>query len=108
VTSYSRLGRCYRFSAVPNETYIIANFKETQIAYVRVGQSGSVRVDALPGEKLRGDIQLPRQDGSSFALLPNATGNFIKTVQRIAVKIILDGPAEWARAVSPGSRQRQR
>jgi membrane fusion protein, multidrug efflux system len=63
VTSYSRLGRCYRFSAVPNETYIIANFKETQIAYVRVGQSVSVRVDALPGEKLRGDIQLPNREG---------------------------------------------
>jgi multidrug resistance efflux pump len=48
---------------VPNEAYIIANFKETQIAYVRVGRSVSVRVDALPGEKLRGDRQLPRREG---------------------------------------------
>jgi hypothetical protein len=39
---------------------------------------------------------------SSFAPLPNATGKLIKTVQRIPVKIVLDGPAEWARAVSPG------
>jgi hypothetical protein len=78
VTSYSRLGRCYRFSAAPNETYIIANFKETQIAYLRVGQSVSVQVDALPGEKLRGDIQLPRRDGFELRSAAECDGQFHK------------------------------
>jgi membrane fusion protein, multidrug efflux system len=93
------------FSAVPNETYVIANFKETQLAHMRAGQSVSVQVDAFSGEKLHGHIDsFQRGTGSSFALLPpeNATGNFIKIVQRIPVKIILDGPAESLHAISPG------
>jgi membrane fusion protein (multidrug efflux system) len=93
------------FSAVPTETYIIANFKETQLARMRVGQSVSVRVDALSGEKLHGHIDsFQRGTGSNFALLPpeNATGNFVKIVQRVPVKIILDGPAEALHMISPG------
>ena len=93
------------FSAVPNETYIIANFKETQLAHMRVGQSVSVRVDALSGEELHGHIDsFQRGTGSNFALLPpeNATGNFVKVVQRVPVKIVLDGPAEALRMISPG------
>jgi membrane fusion protein (multidrug efflux system) len=93
------------FSAVPDETYIIANFKETQLAHMRVGQPVSVRVDALSGEALHGHVDsFQRGTGSSFALLPpeNATGNFVKVVQRVPVKIILDGPAEAFRMISPG------
>jgi membrane fusion protein (multidrug efflux system) len=93
------------FSAVPNDTYIIANFKETQLAHMRVGQSVSVRVDALSGEELHGHIDsFQRGTGSSFALLPpeNATGNFVKVVQRVPVKIVLDCPAEALRMISPG------
>jgi membrane fusion protein (multidrug efflux system) len=93
------------FSAVPNETYIIANFKETQLTHMRVGQSVRVRVDAFLGEELHGHIDsFQRGTGSSFALLPpeNATGNFVKVVQRIPVKIVLDGPAEALRMISPG------
>jgi membrane fusion protein (multidrug efflux system) len=93
------------FSAVPNDTYIIANFKETQLAHMRVGQSVSVRVDALSGEELHGHIDsFQRGTGSSFALLPpeNATGNFVKVVQRVPVKIVLDGPAGALRMISPG------
>jgi hypothetical protein len=78
VASYSRVGRCYRFSAVPNETYIIANFKETQIAYVRVGRSVSVLVDAVPREKLRGDRQLPRRDGFELRSAAECDGQFHK------------------------------
>jgi membrane fusion protein, multidrug efflux system len=93
------------FSAVPNETYIVANFKETQLAHMRVGQSVRVRVDALPGGALHGHIDsFQRGTGSSFALLPpeNATGNFVKVVQRIPVKIVVDGPAEALRMIAPG------
>jgi membrane fusion protein, multidrug efflux system len=93
------------FSAVPNETYIIANFKETQLAHMRVDQSVSVRVDAFSGETLHGHIDsFQRGTGSNFALLPpeNATGNFVKVVQRVPVKIVLDGPAEALRMISPG------
>jgi membrane fusion protein, multidrug efflux system len=92
-------------SAVPNQTYIIANFKETQLAHMRVGQSVSVRVDAFSGEALHGHVDsFQRGTGSNFALLPpeNATGNFVKVVQRIPVKIVLDGPAEALRMISPG------
>jgi membrane fusion protein (multidrug efflux system) len=92
-------------SAVPNETYIIANFKETQLANMRVGQSVSVRVDAFSGEALHGHVDsFQRGTGSNFALLPpeNATGNFVKVAQRIPVKIVLDGPAETLRMISPG------
>jgi membrane fusion protein, multidrug efflux system len=93
------------FSAVPNETYIVANFKETQLAHMRVGQSVSVRVDAFSGDELHGHIDsFQRGTGSNFALLPpeNATGNFVKVVQRVPVKIVLDGPAEALRMISPG------
>jgi membrane fusion protein (multidrug efflux system) len=93
------------FSAVPNEAYIIANFKETQLAHMRIGQSVSVRVDALSGAALHGRVDsFQRGTGSSFALLPpeNATGNFVKVVQRIPVKIVLDGPKEALRMIAPG------
>jgi membrane fusion protein (multidrug efflux system) len=93
------------FSAVPNATYIIANFKETQLAHMRVGQPVSIRVDAFSGEHLHGHIDsFQRGTGSNFALLPpeNATGNFVKVVQRVPVKIVLDGPAEALRMISPG------
>jgi membrane fusion protein (multidrug efflux system) len=93
------------FSAVPTEIYIIANFKETQLENMRVGQPVRVRVDALPNPRLKGHIDsFQRGTGSNFALLPpeNATGNFVKVVQRVPVKIVLDGPADALRAISPG------
>ena len=93
------------FSAVPTETYIIANFEETQLANLRVGQPVRVRVDAFPNKRLEGHIDsFQRGTGSYFALLPpeNATGNFVKVVQRVPVKIVLDGPADELRSISPG------
>jgi membrane fusion protein, multidrug efflux system len=81
------------FSAVPNEVYVIANFKETQLAGMRVGQHVRVTVDAL-GVSLHGHVDsFQRGTGSYFALLPpeNATGNFVKIIQRVPVKILLDG-----------------
>lgn len=93
------------FSAVPKEVYVLANFKETQLAHIRPGQSVSMKVDSLPGVILNGHVDsLQRGTGSNFALLPpeNATGNFVKVTQRIPVKIILDGPASAIQSISPG------
>jgi len=93
------------FSAVPNETYVIANFKETQLTRMRVGQPVSIAVDAFPGHTLHGHVDsFQRGTGSNFALLPpeNATGNFVKIVQRVPVKIVLDGAAQDPRLLGPG------
>jgi membrane fusion protein (multidrug efflux system) len=93
------------FSAVPMEVYVIANFKETQLTRMHPGQHAIIRVDAYPGMRLRGHVDsLQRGTGANFALLPpeNATGNFVKIVQRVPVKIILDSPQELLQSISPG------
>jgi membrane fusion protein (multidrug efflux system) len=93
------------FSAVPNEVYVIANFKETQLAQMHTGQPVRVTVDALPDLKLHGHVDsFQRGTGSNFALLPpeNATGNFVKIVQRVPVKILLDDADENSHLVAPG------
>jgi membrane fusion protein, multidrug efflux system len=81
------------FSAVPNRIYVIANFKETQLTHMRAGQPVTIDVDAFPNHVLHGHIDsFQRGTGSNFALLPpeNATGNFVKVVQRVPVKILID------------------
>ena len=75
---------------VQNDVWVQANFKETQLAGLRVGQAVNVNVDALPGEHLVGRLEsFSPASGNQFALLPadNATGNFTKIVQRIPVKV---------------------
>jgi len=82
------------FSLAPQRVWVIANFKETQIAHAAVGQPAVVRVDAFPGKRLKGHLEaFAPASGAKFALLPadNATGNFTKIVQRIPVKIAIDG-----------------
>ena len=85
-------------SLVPlNSVYIDANFKETQVARLQAGQPVDVRIDALPGRKIEGEVaSVSPASGSTFSLLPpdNATGNFTKIVQRIAVRIHV--PADLA------------
>jgi membrane fusion protein (multidrug efflux system) len=74
-------------------TYVVANFKETQLTFVRGGQSVDIRVDGFPTLQLTGRVDsLSPASGLEFSLLPpdNATGNFTKIVQRIPVKITLD------------------
>jgi membrane fusion protein (multidrug efflux system) len=74
--------------------YVVANFKETQLAHVRSGQPVELAVDGFPGVALRGKVDsLSPASGLEFALLPpdNATGNFTKIVQRIPVKIAIEG-----------------
>ena len=92
-------------SLVPDTVFVVANYKETQLTRVRPGQKADVFVDAFPRLRLHGHIDsLQRGTGSRFALLPpeNATGNFVKVVQRVPVKIVLDQPREALRWISPG------
>ena len=75
---------------VPPHTYVVANFKETQVGHIRPGQRVEVRVDAFPGLTLAGQVEsLSGGTGASFSLLPpdNASGNFVKVVQRVPVRI---------------------
>jgi len=75
--------------------WVQANYKETQLTNVRVGDAAEIRIDEFPGQVIRGKVvEIAPASGSQFALLPpdNATGNFTKVVQRIPVKIALDDP----------------
>jgi membrane fusion protein (multidrug efflux system) len=77
---------------VQNEVWVQANFKETQLTNMRIGDSADVRIDTFPNRVFHGKVdQLSPASGSQFALLPpdNATGNFTKVVQRVPVKIVL-------------------
>jgi membrane fusion protein (multidrug efflux system) len=93
-------------SVVPVEsTYLTANFKETQVGQMRIGQPVILHVDALPGTDLHGVVDsFAPGTGAQFALLPpeNATGNFTKIVQRIAVRIRIDTGPETRSVLLPG------
>jgi membrane fusion protein (multidrug efflux system) len=92
-------------SLVQSEIWVQANYKETQVRHLRAGDPAEIRVDAFPGVILRGKVdQLAPASGSQFALLPpdNATGNFTKIIQRVPVKIVLDGGQETATRLRPG------
>ncbi|WP_158817685.1 HlyD family secretion protein [Methylocapsa sp. S129] len=81
------------FSIVSPDVWITANFKENQLAQMRPGQSAKIRVDAYPQLDLRGHVDsIQMGSGSKFAAFPaeNATGNFVKIVQRVPVKIVID------------------
>ncbi|WP_168879923.1 HlyD family secretion protein [Rhizobium sp. P28RR-XV] len=76
-----------------HSVYVVANFKETQLTYVRPGQSVEIKVDSFPDVAVKGHVDsLSPASGLEFSLLPpdNATGNFTKIVQRIPVKIVID------------------
>jgi membrane fusion protein (multidrug efflux system) len=93
-------------SIVPVQNiYVTANFKETQIADMRVGQPAEISVDALGGRKVRGVIDsFSPGTGAQFALLPpeNATGNFTKIVQRVPVRLRVDADDETRARLLPG------
>ncbi|WP_416067925.1 HlyD family secretion protein [Rhizobium sp. ZK1] len=85
--------------------YIVANYKETQLTDVHAGQPVDIEVDMFPGRTYHGHVDsLSPASGQEFALLPpdNATGNFTKVVQRIPVKIVLDGDAAEKGDLRPG------
>jgi membrane fusion protein (multidrug efflux system) len=92
-------------SIVPEERWVIANFKEVQLDRMRVGQQVDVRVDSFPEVPLRGRVQsLQSGTGARFELLPpeNATGNWVKVVQRLPVKITFDPGQEGVRLLAQG------
>jgi membrane fusion protein (multidrug efflux system) len=84
--------------------WVQANYRETQLTNVKVGDPANVRIDEYPGQLFRGKVaEIAPASGSQFALLPpdNATGNFTKVVQRIPVKIALDD-SSFAAKLRPG------
>jgi membrane fusion protein (multidrug efflux system) len=81
------------FAIMQPGVWIVANFKETQLAKMRAGQSVEITIDAIPGKHFTGTVEsFSPASGASFALLPadNATGNFTKVVQRVPVRIQFD------------------
>jgi multidrug resistance efflux pump len=90
---------------VPRDVWVVANYKETQTRSMRVGQPAAFKVDALGGAELRGRVEnLSPAAGSEFAVLKsdNATGNFVKVAQRIAVRIKVDPGQALAARLRPG------
>ena len=81
-------------SVVPlGSVWVVANYKETQLTHVQIGQRAEITIDTFPGVVVTGHVDsISPASGSQFTLLPpdNATGNFTKVVQRIPVKIVLD------------------
>ena len=93
-------------SLVPsNSLYIVANFKETQIRRMRIGQKAEITIDALPDQVFHGHVDsIAPGTGAQFSLLPpqNATGNFTKIVQRVPVRIALDTDANARQVLVAG------
>lgn len=88
---------------VPRDVWVIANYKETQLTLMRPGQPVRIHVDAFPGETYSGHVDsIQAGSGSTFSLLPpeNATGNYVKVVQRVPVKILFDNLPD--KPFSPG------
>jgi membrane fusion protein (multidrug efflux system) len=87
-------------SFVDGTAWVLANFRETQLTNIKVGDPVDVRIDVYPGERMRGRVlEIAPASGSQFALLPpdNATGNFTKVVQRVPIKIALDDATQTTR-----------
>jgi membrane fusion protein (multidrug efflux system) len=90
---------------VPRQYWVLANFKEIQLTHMRVGQPVEVVVDAYPGRTFKGHVEsIQSGAGARFSLFPpeNATGNYIKVVQRVPVKIVLDDLPGNDLALGPG------
>ena len=89
---------------VPTDMWVVANFKETQLNGMRIGDAVEIKVDAVPDAKFHGRVEsLSPASGAQFALLPpdNATGNFTRIVQRVPVRIALDDTRDLDRLL-PG------
>jgi membrane fusion protein, multidrug efflux system len=103
--SYATIG-AQLMSVVPSRgLWVDANFKESQLAQMRAGQSVFVEADVLPGRVFRGRVaSLAPATGAVFSVLPaeNATGNFTKIVQRVPVRILLEGDASALGQLRPG------
>ena len=90
---------------VPLNVWVTANFKETQLDHMHVGQPVEIRIDSYPDKLFRGHIDsFEAGSGSAFDVLPpqNATGNYVKVVQRVPVKIVFDTPPDPNFPLGPG------
>lgn len=90
---------------VPGDVWVTANFKENQIGNMRPGQYTEITVDAYPDKVFKGHVDsIQAGTGARFSLLPpeNATGNYVKVVQRVPVKIVFDEPPDPAHMLAPG------
>jgi membrane fusion protein, multidrug efflux system len=106
--SYVEIGQML-LAIVQPEFWVVANFKETQLAEMRPGQSAEIVIEAFPNKTLRGHVDsIQSGSGARFSLLPpeNAVGNFVKVVQRVPVKIVFDEPLESEGTVGPGMSAR--
>jgi len=102
--SYVQSGQTL-LAIVPDDLWMIANFKETQLAHIRPRQAVDIEIEALPGRHFHGHVDsIQAGSGSRFSLLPpeNAVGNFVKVVQRVPVKILFDEPIDAERVIGPG------
>jgi len=92
-------------SIVPGDVWVTANFKESQIGRMQPGQPVEISVDAYPGKSFKGHVDsIQPGTGARFSLLPpeNATGNYVKVVQRVPVKIVFDEPPDPKHMLAPG------
>jgi membrane fusion protein (multidrug efflux system) len=92
-------------SLVQSESWVQANFRETQVRHMQPGAPAEISIDAFPGVRLKGKLaQVAPASGSQFALLPpdNATGNYTKIVQRVPVKIVFDPGQPETQRLRPG------
>jgi membrane fusion protein (multidrug efflux system) len=90
---------------VPDEVWVVANFKETQLDSIRPGQPVDIKVDAYPSKSFKGHVDsIQTGTGARFSLLPpeNATGNYVKVVQRVPVKIVFDEQPDPQYPIGPG------
>jgi membrane fusion protein, multidrug efflux system len=90
---------------VPDNVWVTANFKETQLTTMRPGQPATIEVDAFPSMRFKAHVDsIQDGTGARFSLLPseNATGNYVKVVQRVPVKLVFDSDPNLVRQLSPG------
>jgi Barrel-sandwich domain of CusB or HlyD membrane-fusion len=102
--NYVQVGQAL-MALVPDQVWVTANYKETEIGEMRTGDPVDIYVDAYPGHVFHGQVQsFQAGSGAAFSLLPpeNATGNYVKVVQRVPVKIVFDGDPHRALAARAG------
>jgi membrane fusion protein (multidrug efflux system) len=90
---------------VPRDLWVVANFKETQLTNIRPGQTATVVADAFPDRNFRAHVDsIQTGTGARFSLMPaeNATGNYVKVVQRLPVKLVFDEPLPADLPLGPG------
>jgi membrane fusion protein (multidrug efflux system) len=93
------------FALVRHDVWVVGNFKETQLTSMRPGQPAEIEVDTYPVHTFKGHVDsLQMGTGAAFSLLPpeNATGNYVKVVQRVPVKIVFDESPESVHLLAPG------